>query len=95
MMPKVAELVDAHVSKVRDVERRAGSTPVLGTRNPVRVSSDGVLHFLCPHRVRNLSGTTKIETCPWLLRDSREIGLKIITKLIVNVIKISYLSYRN
>jgi len=25
------------------------------------------LHFLCPHRVRNLSGTTKIETCPWLL----------------------------
>ena len=64
----IFNLADAYISvSGACAARRAGSIPVLGTRNPVRVNSDGVLHFLCPHRVRNLSGTTKIETCPWLL----------------------------
>ena len=49
---QVAELVDAHVSGAC-AARRAGSIPVLGTKNPVRGNSEGIFLFPCPHRVRN------------------------------------------
>ena len=45
-------MVDAHVSGAC-AARRAGSIPVLGTKNPVRGNSEGIFLFPCPHRVRN------------------------------------------